>query len=147
MFLYGNMGLLMQFLVRPGKSAVLMVISKICKSSSREYFSIYIKSIFNLSYGVVSYSPITCAYPVKPAFTRRRNANSGISSSYFSASSGRSGLGPTTAISPLKIFQSCGSSSNRHFRSTLPTRVMRSSSLFASCGPCSSALQTILRNL
>ena len=59
----------------------------------------------------------------------------------------RSGLGPTTAISPLKIFQSCGSSSNRHFRSTLPTRVMRSSSLFASCGPCSSALQTMLRNL
>ena len=54
-----------------------------------------------------------------------------------SASSGRSGRGPTMLMSPISTFKNWGSSSSRVRRKNLPTRVMRGSPAVATTIPVS----------
>jgi len=97
----------------------------------------------------------TCATPVRPGRTRCRRSYPGIAlsgsmtpSAVVSDSPGLSGRGPTTLMSPRKIFHSCGSSSKAVARRMRPTRVTRGSSTVAWMAPVWRSASTIIeRNL
>src|SRR5450759_1850293 len=63
-----------------------------------------------------------------PGRTSSRRLQSGVSSRIFCASSGRSGRGPTTLMSPRRTLMNWGTSSRPVLRINRPARVMRGSS-------------------
>ena len=69
----------------------------------------------------------TCAHPVMPGLTRCLRVQNGTRCSRNSMNSGRSGRGPTIAISPRRTFHSCGVSSSRKRRMIRPAVVTRGS--------------------
>ena len=71
--------------------------------------------------------PLTCARPVRPACTRCRWAYRSNSAENRSTKCGRSGRGPTSVMSPRRMFHSWGSSSSDVRRRKRPTGPTRSS--------------------
>ena len=70
-----------------------------------------------------------------------------ISGVYWDTYFGTSGRVPTKLISPLRMLMSCGSSSRRQPRSSLPIRVMRMSFLTVTALPSFGASCTMVRTL
>src|SRR5690606_5253518 len=100
------------------------VFRRIRRSTSMVCFSMYWRSSVRDSSTSTWHRTLTCHRPVSPwgVFSRAR-----CQSLYISTSYGSAGRGPTRLMSPLRTFQSCGSSSMLSFLRTLPTRVTRGS--------------------
>ncbi len=84
------------------------------------------------SWNGISLRPLICQRQVMPGMTSRRLRSSSV---YSATSEGTGGRGPTRLMSPMKTFQSCGSSSRLVRRRNLPTFVMRGSSFILKMTP------------
>ena len=115
----------------------------------------YSLSSLTCSWKGISLLPLICHRHVMPGITSRRLRSSSV---YCATSEGTGGRGPTRLMSPMKTFQSCGSSSRLVLRRNLPTLVMRGSSFIlkmtpsddsffaSSCAFSASASVRMLRN-
>ena len=104
--------------------------------------STYLISFSNFCSQLMALRPLTCANPVSPGLTSCRLDSRLLYNGRYSTKRGR---GPTIAISPTKIFKSCGNSSRDVFRSTFPYPLSRCSS--GSKVPALSFLLLIVLNL
>src|SRR5580704_17942998 len=96
----------------------------ICQSSSSDQLSMYCMSNFiHVSKSSVS-RPAKAHKHVKPGRMRSRRRCHLL---YISTSSGTAGRGPTSDMSPLTTFHSCGHSSIENLRRNPPLAVSRGS--------------------
>lgn len=100
----------------------VIVPKKHFKSNKKEIRSTYSPSSFAFTGISNSSLPLICAHPCK-TWSYLIGMIS-VSFSYKSSWFHKAGLGPITAISPFKIFNICGNSSNDVFLRNLPDFVI-----------------------